>query len=56
MRAPPHAIALSNGQALTPPMGWNSWYSLQCDVNEAAIEHAAYDLVVSGCATPAIAT
>jgi len=28
----PRALALSNGLALTPPMGWNSWYWLQCDV------------------------
>ncbi|WP_329569542.1 alpha-galactosidase [Kitasatospora sp. NBC_01266] len=31
--APP-AAALANGNALTPPMGWNSWNSLGTGVNE----------------------
>jgi alpha-galactosidase len=50
LRAPgaPAALALTNGVALTPPMGWNSWYGLGCDVDAADVEQAAYNLVVSG--------
>jgi alpha-galactosidase len=45
---PSRATALDNGLALTPPMGWNSWYGMSCDVSEAAIEQTAYQLVTSG--------
>jgi alpha-galactosidase len=35
--------------ALTPPMGWNSWNSFECDgVNETVIKEAADALVSSG--------
>ncbi|MDH6121776.1 alpha-galactosidase [Kitasatospora sp. GAS204A] len=35
--APP-AAALGNGNALTPPMGWNSWNSLGPSVNEQQVK------------------
>ncbi|MGF1431846.1 alpha-galactosidase [Kitasatospora sp. LaBMicrA B282] len=35
--APP-AAALGNGNALTPPMGWNSWNSLGTQVNEQQVK------------------
>ncbi|MEY9946548.1 alpha-galactosidase [Kitasatospora sp. GAS1066B] len=34
--APP-AAALGNGNALTPPMGWNAWNSLGTGVNEQSV-------------------
>lgn len=24
-------LCANNGEALTPPMGWNSWYALGCE-------------------------
>lgn len=35
-----------DGLALTPPMGWNSWNEIACDVNEEAV-HSAADVMVS---------
>ncbi|MFE9424013.1 alpha-galactosidase [Kitasatospora sp. NPDC006697] len=32
------ALALDNGVALTPPMGWNSWNSLGTDVTEQQVK------------------
>jgi alpha-galactosidase len=46
-RAEP-AVALSNGLALTPPMGWNSWYGLGCEVNAHDVEQAAYAMASNG--------
>ncbi len=40
--------ALNNGQALTPPMGWNSWNKFGCDVNEKVIREMADAMVSSG--------
>ncbi len=40
------ALALNNGLALTPPMGWNDWNSFGCNVNEQLVEQTA-DLIVS---------
>ena len=34
--------------ALTPPMGWNSWNSFACDINEELIMKAADEIVASG--------
>lgn len=34
--------------ALTPPMGWNSWNKIGCDVNEKIIREAADAMVASG--------
>lgn len=45
---PPKAAALSNGVALTPPMGWNSWYGFSCNVDAALVEQMADAIVSSG--------
>ena len=34
---PTTADALDNGVARTPPMGWNSWNTFSCDINESLI-------------------
>lgn len=44
----PGAAALNNGVALTPPMGWNSWYGLGCDVNQQTVHETTDVLVASG--------
>lgn len=38
----------SNGLALTPPMGWNSWNKFACDVSENLIKQMADAMVTSG--------
>lgn len=43
--------AFSNGQALTPPMGWNSWNAFHTDVNEEKVLGAAQAIVDSGLAS-----
>jgi alpha-galactosidase len=45
---PTAARALNNGVALTPPMGWNSWNTFGCNINEALIRQQADALVSSG--------
>lgn len=40
--------ALDNGQARTPPMGWNSWNAFHCDVSAALVEATADAMVDSG--------
>ncbi|MEU5527904.1 ricin-type beta-trefoil lectin domain protein [Micromonospora chersina] len=45
---PPAALALDNGAARTPPMGWNSWNSFGCNINEALIRQSADAIVASG--------
>ncbi|MEY9904667.1 alpha-galactosidase [Catenulispora sp. MAP12-49] len=47
--APP-AAALSNGLALTPPMGWNDWNAFGCDVSAQLVEQTADKLLASGLA------
>jgi alpha-galactosidase len=42
------ALALENGLALTPPMGWNSWNRFGCNVTEDLVKSAADALVSSG--------
>ncbi|MFC0529512.1 glycoside hydrolase family 27 protein [Phytohabitans kaempferiae] len=42
------AQALNNGVARTPPMGWNSWNTFGCNINEALIRQQADALVSSG--------
>jgi len=37
----PSALALGNGQALTPPMGWNDWNAYGCNVSEQLVEQTA---------------
>jgi alpha-galactosidase len=39
-----------NGLALTPPMGWNSWYQYRCGVTQAEVLANAQALVSSGLA------
>jgi alpha-galactosidase len=38
----------SDGLALTPPMGWNSWNKFHCEVTEKVIRDAADAMVSSG--------
>ncbi|HEV2348183.1 MAG TPA: glycoside hydrolase family 27 protein, partial [Actinocrinis sp.] len=42
------ARALSNGLALTPPMGWNDWNAFGCNVSESLVEQTAQYMVTSG--------
>src|SRR5262245_10012258 len=42
------AQALSNGVARTPPMGWNSWNTFGCNINETLIRQMADAIVSSG--------
>lgn len=44
----PQAHALSDGLALTPPMGWNSWNKFGCDISEGKIRAMADALVRTG--------
>ncbi|KAF9622931.1 hypothetical protein IFM89_035164 [Coptis chinensis] len=41
---------LSNGLAITPPMGWNSWNHFNCSVDEKMIRQTADALVSTGLA------
>ena len=45
---PPAALALDNGLARTPPMGWNSWNKFGCNVSEVLIKQMADAMVSSG--------
>jgi alpha-galactosidase len=45
--APP-AGALDNGVGRTPPMGWNSWNTFFCNINESLIRGMADSIVSSG--------
>ncbi|MBE1583389.1 alpha-galactosidase [Nonomuraea angiospora] len=42
------AGALDNGVARTPPMGWNSWNTFGCNINETLIKQMADAIVNSG--------
>jgi alpha-galactosidase len=42
------ALALNNGLALTPPMGWNDWNTFGCNVNAQLVEQTADTIVSSG--------
>ncbi|GIF96075.1 alpha-galactosidase [Catellatospora citrea] len=44
----PAAHALDNGVARTPPMGWNSWNTFGCNINESLIRQHADAIVSSG--------
>jgi alpha-galactosidase len=44
----PAALALDNGLARTPPMGWNSWNRFGCNVDEQLIRRMADSMVASG--------
>ncbi|MEO3813173.1 lectin [Sphaerisporangium sp. B11E5] len=42
------AQALDNGVGRTPPMGWNTWNTFGCNINEALIKQTADALVNNG--------
>ncbi|AQZ63369.1 Alpha-galactosidase precursor [[Actinomadura] parvosata subsp. kistnae] len=42
------AQALENGVGRTPPMGWNTWNTFGCNINETLIKQTADTLVSSG--------
>ncbi|MDA0633951.1 RICIN domain-containing protein [Nonomuraea sp. MCN248] len=42
------AQALENGVARTPPMGWNTWNTFGCNIDETLIKQTADALVSSG--------
>jgi alpha-galactosidase len=42
------AQALDNGVGRTPPMGWNSWNTFFCNINESLIRGAADSMVSTG--------
>jgi alpha-galactosidase len=42
------AQALNNGVARTPPMGWNTWNTFGCNINETLIRQMADALVSTG--------
>jgi alpha-galactosidase len=44
----PAAQALDNGTGRTPPMGWNSWNTFGCNINESLIRGMADSIVSSG--------
>ncbi|MFJ5544187.1 glycoside hydrolase family 27 protein [Micromonospora chalcea] len=45
----PHpAQALDNGIARTPPMGWNTWNTFGCNINETLIRQTADAIVANG--------
>ena len=46
--APRPAVALDNGLAKTPPMGFNDWNSFGCNVDEALIKQTADFFISSG--------
>ncbi|MGC1375342.1 MAG: glycoside hydrolase family 27 protein, partial [Anaerolineales bacterium] len=43
-----NAQALSNGLALTPPMGWNSWNNFGCNVSDTLIRGMVDAMVSQG--------
>ena len=46
--APRPARALDNGVARTPPMGWNTWNTFGCNINETLIRQTADAIVANG--------
>ncbi|HLJ98278.1 MAG TPA: glycoside hydrolase family 27 protein, partial [Streptosporangiaceae bacterium] len=42
------ALALSNGLAPTPPMGWNDWNAFGCNVSAQLVEQTADAMVADG--------
>src|SRR3954470_4405039 len=42
------AQALTNGLALTPPMGWNDWNSYHCGISESDVTNTAAVMVRNG--------
>jgi alpha-galactosidase len=46
--APSSAMALEDGLARTPPMGWNGWYAHGCKVSERTVRSTANAIVRTG--------
>ncbi|BEL06747.1 ricin-type beta-trefoil lectin domain protein [Actinoplanes sichuanensis] len=46
--SPSPATAAEGSPAVRPPLGWNSWNTFGCDINEAKIRAAADAMVSSG--------
>lgn len=46
--SPRSAWALNNGVARTPPMGWNTWNTFGCNINETLIRQMADTMVTNG--------
>jgi alpha-galactosidase len=46
--APAPAAALDNGVGRTPPMGWNTWNTFGCNINETLIRQMADAIVANG--------
>ena len=46
----PSAVALDNGLARTPPMGWSTWNTFRCDYTEVDLRGVAQTLISSGMA------
>jgi len=44
----PSALALENGVGRVPPMGWNSWNTFGCNINETLIRQMADAIASSG--------
>jgi alpha-galactosidase len=44
------AMALDNGVARVPPMGWNDWNSFDCNVSESLVRQTADAIVSKGLA------
>jgi alpha-galactosidase len=42
------AVALDNGLALTPPMGWNSWNTFRLNINEDLVKQVADMMIEKG--------
>src|SRR5437868_2440600 len=42
------ANALENGVARTPPMGWNTWNTFGCNINEGLIKQMADAMAANG--------
>lgn len=45
---PPAAVALDNGLARTPQMGWNDWNAFGCNVDAQLVEQTADAMVADG--------
>jgi len=50
VRSAAPALALDNGLALTPPMGWNDWNAYGCNVSETLVKQTADKIVSAGLA------
>ena len=44
----PSAFSLTNGLALTPPMGWNDWNKFHCGIDEQIVRETADAIATNG--------